>query len=48
MEGYCVKCRDIKEMKDPKAITMKSTSKRATQGSCPICGTKIVRLGVPK
>jgi len=44
MEAYCVKCRAKKEMKDPKAVTMKN-GKPATQGVCPTCGTKMFRIG---
>lgn len=44
MQAYCVKCRAKREMKDPKAITMKN-GKPATQGTCPICGTKMFRIG---
>ena len=40
VQAYCVKCKSKKEMKDPKAITMKN-GKPATQGSCPACGTKM-------
>ena len=44
VEGYCVKCRVKRQMKDPKAITMKN-GKPATQGTCPNCGTKMFRIG---
>ena len=44
MEGYCVKCRAKREIKDAKAITMKN-GKPATQGVCPNCGTKMFRIG---
>ena len=44
MEGYCVKCRAKKEMRDARAITMKN-GKPATQGVCPVCGTKMFRIG---
>jgi Zn finger protein HypA/HybF involved in hydrogenase expression len=44
MQAYCVKCRAKREMKDPKAITMKN-GKPATQGTCPNCGTKMFRIG---
>jgi PHP family Zn ribbon phosphoesterase len=44
MEAYCMKCRTKREMKDAKAITMKN-GKPATQGVCPVCGTKMFRLG---
>jgi len=44
MQAYCVKCRAKREMKDARAITMK-TGKPATQGICPVCGTKMFRIG---
>jgi hypothetical protein len=44
MQGYCMKCRTKREMKDAKAITMKN-GKPATQGVCPVCGTKMFRIG---
>lgn len=43
-EGYCVKCKAKKEMKDPVAITMKN-GRPATQGTCPTCGTKMFKIG---
>jgi len=44
MEAYCVKCKEKKEMKDAKAITMKN-GRPASQGVCPSCGTKMFRIG---
>jgi hypothetical protein len=44
MEGYCVKCRAKKEIKDAKSITMKN-GRPATEGVCPSCGTKIFKIG---
>ena len=44
MQAYCVKCRAKREMKDTRAITMKN-GKPATQGVCPVCGTKMFRIG---
>ncbi len=44
MQGYCVKCKAKREIKNAKAITMKN-GKPATQGVCPVCGTKIFRIG---
>jgi len=44
MQAYCMKCRAKREMKDTKAITMKN-GKPATQGVCPVCGTKMFRIG---
>jgi len=44
MQGYCVKCRTKREIKNAKAITMKN-GKPATQGVCPSCSTKMFRIG---
>ena len=44
MEAYCLKCRTKREMKDEKQITMKN-GKPATQGVCPVCGTKMFKIG---
>ena len=44
MQAYCMKCRVKREMKDAKAITMKN-GRPATQGVCPVCGTKMFRIG---
>ena len=44
MEGYCMKCRVKREIKNAKAVTMKN-GKPATQGECPNCGTKMFRIG---
>jgi hypothetical protein len=47
VEAYCVKCRAKKEMKTPKAVTMKN-GKPATQGVCPTCATKMFKIGKSK
>ncbi len=44
MEAYCVKCRSKREMSNPQAITMKN-GRPATQGVCPVCNTKMFRIG---
>jgi len=44
MQAYCMKCRAKREMKDTKHITMKN-GRPATQGVCPVCGTKMFRIG---
>jgi Domain of unknown function (DUF5679) len=43
-EGYCLKCKTKREMQNPQAITMKN-GKPATTGTCPVCGTKIYKIG---
>jgi hypothetical protein len=42
--GYCVKCKETIEIKDPEAVTMKN-GKPATSGVCPTCGTKVFKIG---
>lgn len=44
MEGYCVKCRKKVRIKNPKVVTLKN-GRKATQGVCPVCGTKVFRIG---
>jgi len=44
MQAYCVKCRAKREMKDAKSVVMKN-GRPATRGVCPVCGTKIFRIG---
>jgi len=44
MQAYCMKCRAKREMSNAKSITMKN-GKLATQGICPVCGTKMFRIG---
>jgi len=48
-KAYCVKCRTTREMKNPKAITMKN-GRPATQGVCPVCRHQDVqdREGISK
>jgi hypothetical protein len=43
-EGYCVKCKAKKDMKEPEAIVMKN-GRPATKGTCPDCGTKMFKIG---
>ena len=42
-EGYCVKCKAKKEIKDSKEVTMKN-GRKALKGSCPECGTGMYRI----
>jgi hypothetical protein len=44
MEGYCLKCRASREISDAQQVTLKN-GRPATQGKCPVCGTKITRIG---
>lgn len=43
MEGYCMKCKAKREMKDVKKITMKN-GRPAAKGVCPECGTNMFKI----
>ena len=43
-EAYCVKDKRKVEVVNPQRITMKN-GKPALQGTCPICGNKVFRIG---
>jgi hypothetical protein len=42
-QGYCVKCREKRNMKDAKEVAMKK-DRRALSGMCETCGTKMFRI----
>jgi hypothetical protein len=44
MQGYCMKCKAQREIENAEQITMKN-GKPATSGTCPVCSTKIFRMG---
>ncbi len=44
MQAYCLKCRTRREMRNPTRVTLKN-GRPATQGSCPVCGTRMYRIG---
>ncbi len=43
MEGYCVKCKAKRDMKDANEVTMKN-GRKAMKGKCPTCGTGMFRI----
>jgi hypothetical protein len=43
-QAYCVKCKTKREMQDAAQIQMKN-GRPATQGKCPVCGTKMFKIG---
>jgi hypothetical protein len=45
--GYCMKCKAQREIKNAKQITMKN-GRPATEGTCPVCTTKIFKIGAMK
>lgn len=44
MQAYCMKDRKKVEIKNPRSVTLKN-GRSAVQGVCPICGTKVFRIG---
>jgi hypothetical protein len=43
-EAYCVKDKKKVEVQNAQKITMKN-GKPAIQGTCPVCGGKVFRIG---
>ncbi|MCC6445801.1 MAG: hypothetical protein IT210_20395 [Armatimonadetes bacterium] len=44
MEAYCMKCKEKREVKNPRPTTMKN-GKPATTGECVVCGTRVFKIG---
>ena len=44
MQAYCMKYRTKRDISNPQQITMKN-GRPATRGTCPVCGTKVSRIG---
>jgi len=42
-KGYCVKCKDTREMKDEQQVTMKN-KRLAMKGKCSTCGTGMYKI----
>lgn len=42
-KGYCVKCKEKREMKDTKEVTMKN-GRKAMKGKCVTCGTGMYKI----
>ena len=43
MDGYCVKCREKREMKDPKE-NVTDRGMRMAKGQCTVCGTNMAKI----
>jgi len=43
MEGYCVKCKEKREMKGAQETTMKN-GRKAMKGTCSSCGTGMFKI----
>jgi len=44
VDAYCLKCRTKRQITKPQQVKLKN-GQAATQGTCPVCGTKVYRLG---
>ena len=45
--AYCVKCREKREMNDAKEVSFAGKGgqeRKAMQGVCPVCGTKMFKI----
>ena len=42
-QGYCMKCRVIREIEDPEAVTL-ANGRSALEGACPLCGARMTRI----
>jgi len=43
-QAYCFKCRAKREIRNPQNVTLKN-GRPAIRGTCPVCGTKVFRIG---
>ena len=44
MTGYCLKCRESREIQNAQQVTMKN-GREATRGTCSQCGSTMFRIG---
>ena len=42
--GYCLRCKDHREINDSETVTMKN-GRPATKGTCSVCSAKMFRIG---
>jgi len=43
--AYCVKCKEKRPIASPQAVFLGEQHRPATQGVCPVCGTRVTRFG---
>jgi hypothetical protein len=44
MQAYCVKCRSLRDVQHPQSTTTKNGGP-AVHGTCPVCGTRLFKIG---
>jgi hypothetical protein len=42
-QGYCMKCKQKRDMKDTQEVTMKN-GRKALKGKCTVCGTGMYKI----
>lgn len=42
--AYCVRCKTLREVMNPRKVTMKN-GRDAVTGKCGVCGTTLYRIG---
>lgn len=45
VKAYCVKCKASREVSNPKQVILRN-AKPAVQGTCPVCSTKMFKIGI--
>ena len=43
VQGYCVKCKTKRDIKDAKEVEM-ANGRKAMKGTCPVCGTGMFKI----
>ena len=44
IQGYCMKCREKRIIKDGEVTEMGKAGRKAYKGLCPDCGTKMFKI----
>jgi hypothetical protein len=43
VKGYCMKCKEMRDMKGAEEVTLKN-GRKAARGKCGECGTKMHKI----
>jgi len=44
MKAYCMKCKKTIEIENAKQVKTRN-GRKGFKGTCPVCGTKVFRIG---
>lgn len=42
--GYCVKCKEKRDVTAPVEVTVTKSGRNMAKGKCPVCGTTVCRM----